>query len=721
MGRFFDRFTYQGEPGEKEPEQTHPDMTVAFVGNPNCGKTTLFNALTGSTLKTANWPGVTVKGKEGSYDFEGNRMALIDLPGTYSLTSYTMEEELTRSLVYSGTADIIINVVDASCLERSLYLTLELLALKKPVVVALNMMDVVEKRGLEIDIHRLAETLGAPVIPISARKRQGLQPLMHAAYHHKECGLDPILHEHDFDDGMAQKHAENVMVYTRELEDRIDNVQAALEKNFPNAPNPRWVAIKLLEGDKTLCKEYPLEIALLKGGAQSGIEAQGAPESAQQKSLEQRFIRERYDFIQDIIHECVFNNHAVALRSDKADRILTNKYFAIPIFLAIMGLVFFLTFFIGDAIKGVFEQGLDAFDGWIEAFLLSLGASDWVVSLLCDGAISGVGTVLTFLPNIFILFLALAFLEDSGYMSRVAYIMDSIMGRLGLSGRAFIPMILGFGCTVPAVLSTATLESRRDKRRVMLVSSFMSCSARLPIYILFSGLFFAHFAAFVAFSMYFFGIVMALFTLSLLHAKDKLGKAKGEDEGRLLIELPDFKMPDAYSIWVYVWEKVKDYIFRAGTVIFVSSLVIWILLNFGPTGYLEEDYATSFAGYLGHFFAPALAPFGSGDWRIAVALLAGISAKEVVVSSLSVLFGVSGAAVGTTTLSASLSFIGFGPANALGFMTFVLLYMPCIAAIAAIRSESKSLKFTVQTMVYQMVTAWVIAVLVFNIAQALGL
>lgn len=761
MSRFSRRFTYQGKLPEKAPEQEHPDMTVAFVGNPNCGKTTLFNALTGSTLKTANWPGVTVEGKEGSYVFEGNRIALIDLPGAYSLTSYTMEEEVTSSLVYSDTADVIVDVVDASCLERSLYLTLELLALKKPVVVALNMMDVVEKRGLEIDIHRLAETLGAPVIPISARKRQGLQSLVHAAYHHKESGLDPILHEHDIDDGMAQKHAENVVVYTKELEEKIDAVQGALENDYPDAPNPRWVAIKLLEGDRALWKKYPLNEALLKGdvkkdgtdkksrndiaqreqkeaeGKQSKTaernrrkrkeKFQGEKEADRksQRPLEQQFIRERYDFIQDIIHECVFNNHAVALRSDKADRILTNKYLAIPIFLLVMGFVFFLTFFIGDAIKGVFEQGLDVFNSRLETTLLGLGASEWLVSLLCDGVISGVGTVLTFLPNIFILFLALAFLEDSGYMSRVAYIMDSVMSYLGLSGRAFIPMILGFGCTVPAVLSTRTLESKRDKRRVMVVSSFMSCSARLPIYILLAGLFFAHFAALVAFSMYFLGIVVALLTLALLHAKDKRaqeeGEEKGEDEGRLLIELPDYKMPDAHSIWVYVWDKIKDYIFRAGTVIFIASIVIWLLLNFGFSGYLKENYVASFAGYLGHLFVPVLAPFGCGDWRLAVALIAGISAKEVVVSSLSVLFGVSGAAVGAGALSAGFAAIGFGPANALGFMIFVLLYVPCIAAIATIRSESKSAKFTVLTMVYQIAIAWTLAVIVFNLARLLGL
>lgn len=709
MNRFSRHFTYSGEPQRNTDEVMHPSITVAFVGNPNCGKTTLFNALTGASLKTANWPGVTVEGKEGFYNFEGHLMELIDLPGTYSLTSYTMEEEVTRSLVLSNEADVIVDVVDASCLERSLYLTLELLALKKPVVVALNMMDIVEKRGIEIDLHRLSETLGAPVIPISARKRQGLKPLMHAVYHHKMTGLDKVQHLHKIDDGMPDKHEENVMVYSAELEAAIDAVQKHFEAKYPDAANPRWYAIKELEGDKSILHDFPLGQGYLSEITQS-------TELAEKVSFEQRFIMERYNFIQEIIHECLFNNHEVALRTDGADRILTNSWFAIPIFLCIMGFVFFLTFFIGDTCKEWLEEGLDFLNGWIGEGLSSVGASAWAVSLICDGVISGVGTVVTFLPNIFILFLALAFLEDSGYMSRVAYIMNTIMSKLGLSGRAFIPMILGFGCTVPAVLATRTLESRRDKMRVMLVCSFMSCSARLPIYILLAGIFFANYAALVAFSMYLLGIIAALLTLRILHAADARQSTQEEEEASLLIELPDYKMPDAHSIWMYMWDKVKDYLIRAGTVIFLASIAIWVLLHTGPGGYVEEDFAFSFAGIIGHALAPALAPFGCGDWRLVVALLAGVSAKEVIVSSLSVLFGIAGVAGPLTWHQAFVS-IGFGPANALGFLTFCLLYVPCIAAIAVIASESKSTRFAAGTIIFNLVVAWVVAVLVYTIAR----
>lgn len=709
MNRFSRHFTYSGEPQKSTREVQHPSITVAFVGNPNCGKTTLFNALTGASLKTANWPGVTVEGKEGFYNFDAHLMELIDLPGTYSLSSYTMEEEVTRSVVFGDEADVIVDVVDASCLERSLYLTLELLALKKPVVVALNMMDIVEKRGIEIDLHRLSETLGAPVIPISARKRQGLKPLMHAVYHHKMTGLDKVQHLHETDDGMPDKHEENVIVYSAELEAAIDAVQKQFEAHYPDAANPRWYAIKELEGDRSVARDFPLNREELSGVTKNVVLTENA-------SLEQRFITERYNFIQEIIHECVFNNHEVALRTDGADRILTNKWFAIPIFLCIMGFVFFLTFFIGDTCKDWFEAGLDYLNGWIGEELSAVGASLWAVSLICDGVIAGVGTVLTFLPNIFILFLALAFLEDSGYMSRVAYVMDTIMSKLGLSGRAFIPMILGFGCTVPAVLATRTLESRRDKLRVMLVCSFMSCSARLPIYILLAGIFFTNYAALVAFGMYLLGIMAALITLLILHATDARRSAEAEEDASLLIELPDYKMPDAHSIWMYMWDKVRDYLIRAGTVIFIASIAIWLLLHVGPTGYVEEDFAYSFAGIIGHALAPALAPFGCGDWRLAVTLLAGVSAKEVLVSSLSVLFGIAGAA-GPLTWHQAFSSIGFGPANALGFLTFCLLYVPCIATIAVIASESKSPKFAAGAIVFNLIVAWTVAVFVYTIAH----
>jgi ferrous iron transport protein B len=374
-------------------------------------------------------------------------------------------------------------------------------------------------------------------------------------------------------------------------------------------------------------------------------------------------------------------------------------------------------------------MGLEAFSDWASASLAAIGASDATVSLVVDGVITGCGTVITFLPNIFILFLALAFLEDSGYMSRVAYVMDGVMGRLGLSGRAFIPMILGFGCSVPAIMASRALESPSDRRRVMLVTPFMSCSARLPIYILFSGMFFGRMASLVAYSMYVIGIVVALLVLLVLRRVDVASEratgvcATPGQEDLLLIELPEYKMPDLHTVWIYVWEKVKDYLSRAGTVIFVASVVMWFVLNFGPAGYAQGDMAGSFGAMLGHWAVPVLAPAGLGYWQVALALIAGVSAKEVVVSSISVLFGVGAAssAEGMTQLAASLSSIGFGPANALALMVFCLLYVPCMATIATIRRESGSRRYTAFAVCFQLVVAWALALVTFQAFHAMGL
>jgi ferrous iron transport protein B len=681
------------------PDDVQRELTVAFVGNPNCGKTTLFNAFTGANLKVANWPGVTVERKEGQTTFQGHHVKLVDLPGTYSLTCYTMEEQVTRDYVLSDDVDVIIDVVDASSLEHSLYLTIQLLELGKPVVIALNMMDVVRKRGMEIDTHRLPEMLGMPVVPISARKREGLGPLMHAVVHHKGVTQpDPIIHTHAVPHDLTGKHEHYAMVYSDALEHRIDGVEDVFASTYPQAHNPRYHAIKLLEADDAMSKRYPLDL----------------PDMLD-KSYEDEFIRERYDFISEVVNEVIFNRGSRAASTDAVDRVLTNRFASIPIFLAIMALVFALTFVVGDALKGVLEEGLIWFEDLVGAGMAAAGASDAIRSLVVDGVINGVGTVLTFLPNIFILFLALAFLEDSGYMSRVAYVMDGIMGRLGLSGRAFIPMIVGFGCSVPAIMASRALESPRDRRRVMLVTPFMSCSARLPIYILFSGLFFSGiWASVAAYSMYVVGIVVALLVLLVLHARDHV--AEGDD--MLLIELPEYKMPDARTVWIYVWEKVKDYLSRAGTVIFVASVVMWALLNYGLQGPVGSDVSQSFGALLGHWVSPLLAPVGLGDWRIALALIAGISAKEVVVSSVFVLFGTTGAS-GTAALATQLAGIGFGAANALSLMVFCLLYVPCIATIATIRRESGSGRWTAFSVVFQIVVAWVVAWMTFLVASAL--
>ena len=673
-------------------------LTVGFVGNPNCGKTTLFNAFTGANLKVANWPGVTVERVEGEASYKGQKLRLIDLPGIYSLTCYSIEERVTRLCSMDDEIDAIINVVDASSLERNLYLTLQLLELGKPIVLALNMMDVVEERGMEIDMHRLPEMLGGiPVVPVSARRRSGLDVLLHAVVHHYEEGPN-----------------EKVVTYSKGLEAKIGKLQAMLCQAYktpgdrPSKDNPqkggallentRWLAIKLLENDEEIGRRYPVR----------------APEVLD-RSYENDVINGKYDYIEEVVEECLFHKEEKAAATEKIDAVLTHRTWGIPLFLLIMAAVFFLTFTVGDFLKEYFETALDYVSLSAGSLLEKIGTAQWLVSLIVDGIIAGVGGILTFLPNIFILFLALAFLEDSGYMARVAYVMDSVMGRVGLSGKAFLPMLLGFGCTVPAVMATRALESERDRRRTILITPFMSCSARLPIYVLFAGMFFPQSAMLVAYSLYILGVAVAI-AVALLGGR--LSPAK--EEHALLIELPEYKTPNPRTIAIYVWEKVKDYLTKAGTTIFIASILLWFLLNYGPGG-MVEDIGDSLGAGIGRFLVPLLAPAGLGLWQVAVALISGLSAKEVVVSSFSVLFAINNinSAAGMRELAGILAGYGFGPVNAYAFMVFCLLYSPCMAAVATIRRETRSWRWTLQMVAFQVLLAWAAAVLVFQVGSRL--
>lgn len=673
-------------------------INVGFIGNPNCGKTTLFNAFTGANLKVANWPGVTVEKKEGYTTYEGEQFKLVDLPGIYSLTSYTMEEKVSRECIMSDEIDVIVDVVDASCLERNLYLTLQLIELGKPVILALNMMDIVEERGMEIDLHRLPEMLGIPAIPVSARKKSGLSVLMHAVSHHADHAIqNPLIHHHHDKQSRHEHnhHTEYAMVYSDALEDKIDVIMDALACSYPTLENPRWHAIKLLEEDESVTAAFPLPDL----------------EKIIDRSYEQEIINQKYDFIEEIIQEILVNKSEKEAFTEKLDHFLTHRIWGLPLFLGIMALVFLLTFTVGDWLKGYFEIFLESFSAAVTSGLTSLHVGDMMISLVVDGIISGVGGILTFLPNIFILFLALAFLEDSGYMARVAFVMDDIMGHLGLSGRAFIPLLLGFGCSVPAVMASRALEHRKDRLKTILITPFMSCSARLPIYVLFSQMFFPKHAMLVSYSMYLLGIIVAITTAFVL---SKLDGSKAEHA--LLIELPEYKSPNARTIAIYVWEKVKDYLTKAGTVIFVASVILWGLLNFGPSGYVT-DISNSFGSIIGKAAVPLFAPVGLGYWQIVVALIAGIAAKEVVVSSCSVLFGVQNITTtdGMSTMVATLGALGFGAANAYALMVFCLLYIPCTATIATINREVESKKLTALIIFFQFAVAWVMSFLVYHI------
>ena len=664
------------------PEKKY--IHVACVGNPNCGKTTLFNALTGSRLKVANWPGVTVEKVEGETEYEGMGIRLVDTPGIYSLTCYTIEEKVTRSCVMDDDIDVIINIVDASALERNLYLTLQLLELGKPVVLALNMMDIVKERGMEIDLHRLPELLGGiPVVPVSAARRSGLDILLHAVVHHYEEGAE-----------------EYILDYPQEIEDRIAKLSVMMQAHYPTHSSVRWHAIKLLEDDEEVRKEHPIQTT-----------------NVVDRSYEKDIIQCKYAYIEHVVADTLFHRDKKAATTDRADRLLTHPVLGVPIFLLIMCLVFFLTFTVGDLLKGVFEQGLELFSGSVSGLFTAMHVAGWLQSLVVDGIIAGVGGILTFLPNIVILFLALAVLEDSGYMSRVAYVTDSVMGRVGLSGKAFLPMILGFGCTVPAIMATRALETERDRRKTMLVTPFMSCSARLPIYVLFSGMFFPDCAGIVAFSLYVVGMGIAILSARVIN---RLEKGKANDS--LLIELPEYKRPNARTIRIYVLNKVRDYLSKAGTTIFLASIVIWFVLNFGMDGMVENP-ADSFGAAIGRFLVPVLSPAGLGMWQIGVALLSGISAKEVVVSSFAVLFGVSNAnsAAGMETIIANVqaAYPGFGALNAYCLMLFCLLYVPCVATVATVKKESGSWAFTLKMITFELVLAWSVTTLVYQIGSLL--
>ncbi len=659
-------------------------IRVAFVGNPNCGKTTLFNAITGSKLKVANWPGVTVEKIEGSAEYEGFHLKLVDTPGIYSLTCYTIEEKVTRQCVMDDDVDVIINIVDASSLERNLYLTMQLLELGKPVVLALNMMDIVEERGMEIDLHRLPEMLGdVPVVPVSAAKRKGLDILLHAVVHHYEEGPHGVILE-----------------YGEEIESKISKLEVMMQARYPEHSSARWHAIKLLEEDEAVKKEHPISVSNIV-----------------ERSYEKEIISKKYEYIEMVVKEVLFRKQGKEALTDKIDRLLTHPVFGVPMFLLIMAFVFFLTFTVGDALKGYFEIGLDYVSQAARDFLVTVHTSEWLISLLVDGIIAGVGGILTFIPNIFILFLALAILEDSGYMARVAYVMDGIMGKVGLSGKAFLPMILGFGCTVPAIMATRALETEHDRRKTMMVTPFMSCSARLPIYVLFSEMFFPEHSALAAFSMYVVGMLIAILSALVVNKLEK-----GKENNSLLIELPEYKRPNVRTIRIYVWNKLKDYLSKAGTTIFVASIVIWFVLNFGVNG-MVADASDSFGAMLGKVLVPLLAPAGLGMWQIVVALISGISAKEVVVSSFSVLFGVSNAnsAAGMETIIANIQAVNpeFGALNAYCLMLFCLLYVPCIATVATIKKESGSWKFTVKMIVFEILLAWAVSTLVFQIGSLL--
>ena len=683
-------------PYDAKAHDTRP-WKVALAGNPNCGKTTLFNALTGSNQYVGNWPGVTVEKKEGEAKLGDVRFTVVDLPGIYSLSPYSQEELVARRFIIGEQPDAIINIVDATNLERNLYLTMQLLELERPVVLALNFMDEVEKKGDTIDCGRLSALLGVPVIPISARDGTNIAELVQEAHRQMHTGLT-VEPDDLYDD------------FTHAVHHRIGEIihDRAYDKDIP----AHWAAIKLLEGDEEVSRDLELDQDTLEKIDAIAAEYESSSALGDRETL---LADSRYRFVERSVRLAVKRQSRTGERTltERIDAVATHKIWAIPLFLGMMLLVFLVTFsgpgaWLSDGIAWFVEEVLcPGVSGWLEA----LHAPAWLAGVLVDGLISGVGGVLTFLPMIALLFLFLSMLEDSGYMARAAFVMDRTLRHFGLSGKAFIPMLMGFGCTVPAVMGARTMENDKDRRMTILLVPFMSCGARLPIYGLMTSAFFPDHAGLVVFGLYLLGPLMAIASGLIL----KKALFQGEP-APFLLELPPYRMPTLHNIWLHVWERVRDFLTRAGTVIAAMSVVVWFLQSFGPNLRMVEDTADSILALVGGVIAPVFAPMGFGVWQAAVALLTGLIAKEAVVSSMSLFYGFSltdyaaaGAAMSAT----------FSPAAAMAFLVFCALYTPCVAAIATIRREMGSRSWTALALVWQLGIAWLASFAAYQIALLL--
>lgn len=664
-------------------------LKVALSGNPNCGKTTLFNELTGSSQYVGNWPGVTVDKKEGTVHHNQYTLKIVDLPGIYSLSPYSPEEVVTRNFLIEEKPDIIVDVVDATNLERNLYLTTQIAELGIPTVVALNMWDVLEKRGDSVDCDLLSQAFHIPFVKISANKKMGIEEL-----------LDVLIRT------ASRKHyaTECQKIYSPDIESAISSIEKMIvEGENPSSPKHlRWTAVKLLEGDAITQKNVNLSS---KSANQLEL-VRSSVRTDENSDIEMRIADGRYQYICNLCGQAVRRSQPPEklTLSDKIDRVVTNKYLAIPAFFAMILAIFIITF---GPIGGMLSDGVAYFiDEWLSPLvtqgLTALNASEWAVSLVVDGIIGGVGSVLSFLPQILLLFFLLSILEDSGYMARAAFITDQLLRKIGLSGRAFVPMLMGFGCTVPAVMGTRILENEKDKRLTILITPFMSCSAKMPVYSMFIMAFFANNKPLIIFSIYLLGILMAI--LSALLFKNTI--LKGEP-APFVMELPPYRIPSPMSLWLHIWERIKDFLTKAGTVLLGASVVIWFLQSFTPSLSFTTNSSESILAAIGTGIAPVFTLCGFGSWEAAVSLVTGLVAKESVVSTMSVLFK-------GDTLTALTG--AFTPISAYSFMIFVLLYTPCVASLATIKREMGSIKWTFITIGYQIGVAWFSSALFYQIA-----
>lgn len=680
-----------GKYHQKETEHPLPDdvpLTFALAGNQNCGKTTLFNQLTGSNQHVGNFPGVTVDRKDGAIRGKANTL-VTDLPGIYSMSPYTSEEIVTRNFVLNEHPKGIINIVDATNIERNLYLTMQLMELDIPMVLALNMMDEVRENGGSIIVNQMEEMLGIPVVPISAAKNEGIDELISHALHVAKYQEKPT--EIDYcdanDDGGAVHRCLHAIMHL--IEDH------AAEAGIP----VRFAASKLAEGDSLILdslhldqnEKEMLEHIIVQMENERGLDRAAA------------IAHMRFDFIQKICDETVIKpkESKEHLRSVAIDKILTGKYTAIPCFIGIMGLVFFLTFgVIGAFLSDLLDLGITSLGNLVDGLMTSWNVNQALHSLVIDGIFNGVGSVLSFLPIIVTLFFFLSLLEDSGYMARVAFVMDKLLRKIGLSGRSIVPMLIGFGCTVPGVMASRTLPSERDRKMTILLTPFMSCSAKLPIYAFFAAAFFPKHGALVMIALYFGGILMGILMALLMGHTMFSGEAVP-----FVMELPNYRLPGAKNVGHLLWDKAKDFLQRAFTVIFLATMVIWFLQSFNLHLNMVSDSRDSILAMVAGVIAPLFAPMGLADWRISTALITGFLAKESVVSTLSILFG------STAALTS-----GITPLSAASLLVFCLLYTPCVAAIASIKRELGS-KWAISVVILQCAIAWIAAFLVYLIGS----
>ena len=670
-------------------------LTFGLIGNQNCGKTTLFNQLTGANQHVGNFPGVTVDRKDGQIK-NHPEATVTDLPGIYSLSPYTNEEIVTRDFLIQNKPRGIINIVDATNIERNLYLTMQLIEMDIPMVLALNMMDEVRENGGTIQVNRLEEALGIPVIPISAAKNEGIGELIEHAIHvarYDECPGRLDFCDANGENGQAAIHR------------CIHAVVHLIEDHAKKAEIPaRFAATKLVEGDKLILQQLGLD----RNEEETLEHMIHEMEEECAKDREAALADMRFKFIEKVCTQTVVKpmESKAHARSVKADKILTGKYTALPAFAAIMGLIFWLTFgVIGAGLSDWLSVGIDIVTDFADRALTAYGLNPVVHSLIVDGIFAGVGSVLSFLPIIVVLFFFLSILEDSGYMARIAFVMDKLLRKIGLSGRSFVPMIIGFGCSVPAIMATRTLSSERDRKMTILLTPFMSCSAKLPIYALFTYAFFPKYRALVMVGLYFTGIIVGvLFSLLL-----KNTAFQGEPVP-FVMELPNYRLPSLKSVGMLIWDKAKDFITKAFTIIFMASIVIWFLQTFDVRLNVVVDSKDSLLALIGGFAAPVFVPLGFGDWRISTALITGFTAKESVVSTLTVLFGGDMSALNTL----------FTPFSALVFLVFTLLYTPCVAAIASVKREIGTARSAFLVVIMQCVIAWIVAFAVRMIGMLIG-